>query len=95
MRNLKMLNHNEVIELLNKTFPELKAVDSAEFYGDSEYTGGMWFKGSEKGLAPNGLPLFDYWNDDQDVHKELEDMLHKHGYYAEPYDSGTLMAGIL
>ena len=83
------MKHSKVIELLNKSFPELNAVDSMEFYDRS----GMWFKGSEDGVAPDGMPLFDYWNEERDVHIELSTMLHKYGYYAEPYDSGTLMAG--
>ena len=89
------MKHSKVIEVLNKAFPELNAVDSMEFYGESESMSGMWFKGSEDGLAPDGMPLFDYWNDETTVHTKLDSMLLKYGYYSEPYDSGTLMAGRL
>jgi len=89
------MKHSKVIDLLNKAFPELNAVDSMEFCNLLEHGKGMWFKGSEDGVAPDGMPLFDYWNEERDVHIELSTMLHKYGYYAEPYDSGTLMAGQL
>ena len=89
------MKHSKVIELLNKAFPELNAVDSMEFYDRIKSNGGMWFRGSEDGVAPDGMPLFDYWNEDRTVHIKLDNMLHKYGYYSEPYDSGTLMAGRL
>jgi len=92
---IKATTHKDVIDLLNEKFPELNAVDSMEFYDRSKSYSGMWFKGSEDGVAPDGMPLFDYWNEERDVHIELSTMLHKYGYYAEPYDSGTLMAGKL
>jgi|TARA_A200000159_G_C7286477_1_gene323800 hypothetical protein len=94
-------NFNEVLDILNKAFPELLAVDSAEFAERYKPENGMWFKGSEGGLAPDGLPLFDYYmefgihRDTDGVHPKLNNLLRKHGFYPEPYDAGTLMAGIL
>ncbi len=92
---------NEVLDILNKAFPELLAVDSSEFAERYKPENGMWFKGSEGGLAPDGLPLFDYYmefgihRDTDGVHPKLNNLLRKHGFYPEPYDAGTLMAGIL
>lgn len=94
-----MKKHNDLIDLLNKTFPELLAVDGSEFSTDYEKGDGMWFRGSEEGKHSDKLPLFDYYmefgihRDTDGVHPALAKMLYKHGYYSEPQDPATLMAG--
>ena len=94
------MKFDTLLALLNKTFPELDAVDAVAFYGhDIEPEQCIWFKGSECGYAPDGLPLFNYYiefgihRDTDGVHPKLEKLLTKHGFYSEPYDAGTLMAG--
>ena len=96
-----MIKLKTILSILNSNFPELDAVDAVEFDSDYEPENGIWFKGSECGNAPDGLPLFDYYMSfgihevTDGVHPKLYNMLHKHGFYPEPYDPGTLMAGRL
>lgn len=88
-----MIKVETMLSILNTHFPQLDAVDAVEFDSDYEENNGMWFKNSECGVASDGLPLWDYHVGG--VHPDLYNMLHKHGFYAEPYDAGTLMAGRL
>lgn len=89
----------KLLNILNAEFPELLAVDASEF--DNTYFIGtaIWFRGSECGQAPDGLPLFDYYmefgiNAETDgVHPKLYNILKENGFYPEPYDAATLMAG--
>ena len=97
-----MIEVKTIVSILNSNFPELDAVDSVEFDSDEyEENVGLWFKNSECGTAPDGLPLFDYYmsfgvhKDTDGVHPDLYNMLFKHGFYPEPYDPMTLMAGRL
>jgi len=100
-RNKVMIKVETMLSILNTHFPQLDAVDSVEFDSDYEENNGMWFKNSECGLAPDGLPLWDYYmtfgvhKDTDGVHPVLYNMLHEFGFYSEPYDAGTLMAGRL
>jgi len=50
-----------MLSILNTHFPQLDAVDAVEFDSDYEENNGMWFKNSECGIAPDGLPLWDYY----------------------------------
>ena len=95
------MKFDKLLNKLNKTFPELNAVDAIEFYGHEQIEAEqcIWFKGSECGYAPDGLPLFNYYidfgihRDTDGVHPKLEKILTDNGFYSEPYDAGTLMAG--
>jgi hypothetical protein len=79
---------------LNQAFPGLDAVTLDDFYGDEKVNhDGIWFRGSEDGVAPDGYPFFDYWREFGPMyHRKLEDMVEEHGFFLEPYDAGTLMA---
>jgi len=88
-----------LLNILNDKFPELLAVDASEFDNSYEIGDAIWFKGSECGDAPDGLPLFSYYmefgihEDTDGVHPELDHILREYGFYPEPYDPATLMAG--
>ncbi len=88
------MQRSKLIAKLNKHFPDCNAVPSEGFDG---VTGGIWFRGAESELAPDGAPLFNYWAENPDripggVHPDLEAMLDAGGYFSEPYDAGTLFA---
>jgi hypothetical protein len=76
------------ITKLNRLFPNIKAVSTVEWDGEE---GGIWFR-QEGRCHTDGMPYFDYYNDEQQVHPEVEKALKGMGLYAEPYDAGTWMA---
>ena len=79
---------------LNQAFPGLDAVTLDNFYGhDKVDQDGLWLKGSEDGVGPDGYPFFDYWQEFGPMYNRmLENFVEKHGFFLEPYDAGTLMA---
>ena len=81
-----------LIKVINKLIPEARPVPMSEFYDDDSYEG-IWFRGSED-VTEEGLCIFDCYsdNDTGGVHPVLNSILEEAGWYAEPYDSGTLMA---
>ena len=87
--------NSELIQRLNKKWPQLGATTSAEFFGDeSDY---IWFKNSEEALHDNGHAFMvgDMRDNSQYLFgtlRILEDFLSQNGYYSEAYDSGTLLA---
>jgi hypothetical protein len=89
-----MTTTNEhMITLLNKRFPGIDAVNTEEFNGEQT---GIWFRNTE-GYTINGMPILNVYDMDEvvwimGIHKTLEAFLGDHGWFAEPYDSGTLMA---
>jgi hypothetical protein len=86
----KKLTENSLIKRINKLIPEAKAVKLSEFYGDDSK--GIWFKGSED-HTPDYRRIFDCYEEfGYMIHPKLEKILENSGWYAEPYDSGTLMA---
>tara|TARA_R110002012_G_scaffold298325_2_gene496672 strand:- start:314 stop:562 length:249 start_codon:yes stop_codon:yes gene_type:complete len=77
---------NALIKKINKAIPEARAVPMADWDGSDD---GIWFRGSEDYVEADGrLIMSGGW----DVHPRLEKILDDAGWYAEPYDSGTLMA---
>lgn len=79
-----------LINNINTAFPGANAVSMKEW--DQRDTPGIWFRGSES-CTIDGIPLYDCYNDSGDeIHPKLQAMLKKAGWFAEPYDSGTLMA---
>lgn len=81
----------KMIEILNEKFTGIKAVPASEFYGKE--CDGIWFRGTESADI-DGLPVFSdsVFPETMGVNKKLNSELEKNGWYAEPYDSGTLMA---
>ena len=78
----------KAIATLNRLFPKINAVCTTEWDGSK---GGIWFR-QEGEAHKDGIPYFDYYNDNQQVHPEVEKAFKKLGLYAEPYDAGTWMA---
>lgn len=83
-------SEDDMVELLNNKFPGCKAVSTEEWDGRA---GGIWFRGTES-CEINELPIYnqEVFADTMGVNPALEKLLSYHGWYGEPYDSGTLMA---
>tara|TARA_R110000782_G_scaffold237_1_gene656 strand:+ start:73 stop:330 length:258 start_codon:yes stop_codon:yes gene_type:complete len=83
------MTRQKLMDLINEQMPEVMAAPSEDFDGCA---GGMWFRGSEDFHEDNYI--FDIYadNDTGGVHPKLAALLKRHGWYSEPYDSGTLMA---
>jgi hypothetical protein len=83
------MTRQKLMDLINEQMPEVMATPSEDFDGCA---GGMWFRGSEDFYEDNYI--FDIYadNDTGGVHPKLAALLTEHGWYSEPYDSGTLMA---
>jgi hypothetical protein len=88
------MKENNLIEKINKIIPEAKATPIKEFW-DNEISSGIWFKGSED-LAKDDVIIFEssetFLSDTEGVHPTLYKILDDAGWYAQPYDLGTLMA---
>ena len=87
--------NSELIQRINRKWPQLGATTSAEFFGDDSNS--IWFKHSEDALHENGHAFMvgDMRDDPQYLFgtlRILEDFLAQNGYYSEAYDSGTLLA---
>lgn len=78
------VTRDEAIEIINKKYPQLRAVPSEDFDGSKN---GIWFKGTEC-VDFEGLPVLE----DSMVNEKLDDFLNSLGFFGEPYDAGTLMA---
>jgi len=78
---------------LNAAFPECNAVTYDQWNGDNKVSqDGIWFR-QEGGEAPDGAPLFNYWEEfSPRYHPKLEALVTRYGFHLEPYDAGTLMA---
>jgi hypothetical protein len=87
--------NSELIQRINRKWPQLGATTSAEFFGDDSDS--IWFKNSEEALHDNGHAFMDNNMRDNSQYlfgtlRILEDFLAQNGYYSEAYDSGTLLA---
>lgn len=85
-------SEEKMIDILNNAFPGCNAVSTEEWDGRS---GGIWFRGTES-CEVDDMPFYDglaqhFWNT-FGVNPAVEKLLNYHGWYAEAYDSGTLMA---
>ena len=78
---------NALIKKINREIPEARAVSTKHFDGSDD--GGIWFRGSEDYVEADERLIF---GGGGDVHPKLEKILEDAGWFAEPYDSGTLMA---
>ena len=75
---------NTMIKNLRSKF-DLNAVDSAEFNGRS---GGIWIRGD---ICCEATGYYGSSNDTLDDDNVLNKYLSKHGFFAESYDSETIM----
>lgn len=105
MTKRKIKTVSKMIELVNKAYPNARAVPLAQFYDDPSQKG-IWFKGSESGeVVPTTIPwkddvlydgMYEYyrdsWLDTGGVNPVFAKFMKEHGWYCEPYDAGTLMA---
>lgn len=64
--------------------------DASNFYGKE--TNGIWFKDGETKEASADLYTELSWDVGFDDRFPITELLEKFGWYAEPYDGGTLMA---
>lgn len=84
----KHTSESALIAKINKALPEARATPYREF-AERDVVG-IWFRGSES--YAGDIPIYDCYNAAQEIHPTLEKMLNDAGWYAEPYDSGTLIA---
>ena len=89
------MNRDNLIDLLNKTYPKLNARISEEFDGRPN---GIWVSGESGHTASDEHPLFSYYNEDYKevryvfgIHKEVRDLIEPQGWYCEWYDAGTII----
>ena len=85
------MTRQKLMDLINLQMPEVMAAPSEDFDGCA---GGMWFRGSEDFHEGEGVfnAYFEFHSVTMGVHPKLDAILKRHGWHAEPYDSGTLMA---
>jgi hypothetical protein len=83
------MTRQNLIDLINLQMPEVMAVPSEDFDGGA---GGMWFRGSEDVHEDEYVYNAYSYSNTMGVHPKLDAILKRHGWHAEPYDSGTLMA---
>jgi len=83
------MREKTLIAKLNKLYPGVKATPMVEW--DDEHEGaGIWFRGND---VTADLPLYDCYEEyGYEVNPEVEKLLTKAGWEAQPYDAGTLMA---
>tara|TARA_R100000426_G_C4750712_1_gene83222 strand:- start:278 stop:562 length:285 start_codon:yes stop_codon:yes gene_type:complete len=91
------MKEGALIKKLNKLYPDVKATRLVEWGGkNSEYFNyyeGIWFRGSEDSMAVDGLPLYDCYEEfGFEINPKIEKILNDAGWFAEPYDAGTLFA---
>lgn len=89
------MNREKLIKLLEDKYPKMLIRTTEEFNGSK---GGIWTSGEDGLESKDGLRLFDYYAEDYKektyifgVHKEIENFLNKHGWFAEWNDPGTIM----
>ena len=75
---------NTMIKNLRSKF-DLNAVDSAEFDGRD---GGIWIRGN---ICNEATGYYNYANETMNDENVLNKYLKKHGFFAEAYDSETIM----
>lgn len=85
-----MKNREELIEILRREYPKMWTKFGEQFNGSD---GAIWT--GEGSMTKEDYPLFDY-NSDSSLYvmgtwKPLYDLLDKHGWYCEWYDSGTVL----
>ena len=84
---------DELMDALKDKFG-ISIIRTTEEFGSSP--GGIWLSAEHADEASDGMDLFDIYAGDQEpyemgVHKELLDLIGSYGFFAEFYDSGTIM----
>jgi hypothetical protein len=83
----------KLIKIISEKYPKIVLRTTEEFDGTE---GGIWTSGENGFPAKDGFPLFEYYAShgkryDMGVHKDINKILDKHGWYAEWNDPGTIM----
>ena len=85
-------SREEMMQLIKAKYPKL-FIKTTEEFNHSE--GGIWSSSENSILAKDGHKLLNYYGEGScyefGVHKELNNLLEKNGWYGEWYDSGTIM----
>lgn len=88
----------KLMDILKAKYPRMFLRTTEEFNGGGN---GIWTSGEDDLEAKDGYTLFNYYSQDYKevryqlgVHKEIRDLLTQHGWWAEWYDSGTVMLWI-
>lgn len=82
----------ELMSILTKKFPKMWMKESEEFGAPRN---GIWT--GEGSYDNDGCEMFNYYANptstlyDMGINKELVDILDEHGWFAEWYDSGTVL----
>ena len=83
-----MNKRDKLMNVLNMKFPKGWFKPSEDFDGVS---GGIWT--GEGAYDNDDMCLFDYYDNTgyyvNGLHPALQNILDQHGFFAEPYDSGT------
>lgn len=83
------LSQANMIALIKKELPEALPVPKSDF--DNTSGEGIWFRGSED-WDKDGVRIYDAYGVEHEVHPKLDQLLTSNGWYAQPYDAGTLVA---
>lgn len=89
-------NREALIEILQAKYPNIRLANSEDFDGGKD---GIWVRSTEdEETAKDGYLLFNYYAIDNKeiryvfgVHREIGNLLEKHGWYGEWYDAGTIL----
>ena len=87
------MKRGHLINKINRLLPEAKAVPREDFDGMPT---GIWLRGSESTHTDkdgNIERIFNYWamEEEKQYHPILTKIIEEAGWWAEPYDAGTLI----
>lgn len=85
-------SREQMMDLIRVKYPKLFMRTTEEFDGSKN---GIWSSAESGVKAKDGFDLFDYYGEGNrynlGVHNDIGNLLEKNGWYAEWYDSGTIM----
>jgi len=81
------LPETQMIAAITKTIPDARPISRSEWEGSGDYEG-IVFLGSEDYNTADGLPIFNYYEDFEAVHRYNNPAAPWRGYYAEPGTRG-------
>ncbi len=85
------MERNQLIGELQSKYPKMLLRTTEEFDGTPE---GIWTNGEEPPVNKKGLPLFNYYAEnnsyDFGIENNFSQYLDKLGWYCEWYDAGTI-----
>ena len=88
----------KAVEILQAKFPDIQGIKPGEEWSP-DHKDSIFLGDAAEGGTIDEWPAYDAYVEDYEekyyimgVHKELDKALKELGYFAEPYDSGTLFA---